>query len=102
MNLSPSPSNGLHTRPSSFWPAFRIRLGLCGTFLCTGSDGCYKLHVDEIVARNETACRTHRMDFICTLAYYSMHFESVRVGVNPSPISGSDGHYKLRADEIMV
>ena len=41
-----------------------------------GNDGISKRHVDEIMARKETECQTPRMYFICTLAHFSMCFES--------------------------
>ena len=41
-----------------------------------GYDGISKRHADEIMALKETECQTPRMYFLCTLAYFSMCFES--------------------------
>ena len=41
-----------------------------------GYDGISKRHADEIMARKETDCQTARMYFICTLARFSVCFES--------------------------
>ena len=67
----------------------------------TGSDRYDKLHAGEIVPRNKTRWLTPRMDFIYTLAYFVMPFESVQVGVIRSSTTGSHGNYKLHAGEFV-
>ena len=82
MKLSAKHPNGVHMHPSSFWHAFRIRLSRCETLSMTGSVGQYKLHAQKIEQRNETACQHPEWNF-------SMHLESVRVGVKLLSTMGS-------------
>ena len=65
----------------------------------SGSKGFYKLNAEEIVVRNKIECYTPRVDLICTLAHFGMHFESVQVGVKVSSTVCSDWYYKFRAAE---
>ena len=41
-----------------------------------GNDAISKRYADEIMARKETDCQTPRMYFVCTLARFSLCFES--------------------------
>lgn len=65
----------------------------------SGSYGYYKLHVGEMGAQNETAHLVPRMDFMCTLAYFGKHFESVCAGANVFAKMCSDRYFKPHADK---
>ena len=69
-------------------------------FSTTGCNRNYKLHERTIWARNETACQTPRMEFICVLSHFGMYLKSVWVGVKLSIMLGSSWNNKLQMYEI--
>ena len=66
----------------------------------TGSTGQIKLQAHKISARTEIVYQTPRMEFICVLSHFGMHFKSVWVGVKPSTTMDSSWNYKLHLYEI--
>ena len=92
MKLSANTSDGARIRPITFWHAFQIRPSQCGTFL---HDGFHR-KLQTPYVRNQGMkwnwVPNTPMEFICTLAHFGMHFESVWVGVKLCPWQGPLGN----------
>ena len=84
--------------------------GMCATSLrhefWNRSSRCETLHSDgfqrnhniltyEIEAWNENEWQTTRMDLVCALPHFRMHFEFIRVGKKLSSTMGSNGYATL-------
>lgn len=88
MKMIANTTNRLHMCPSLFGMNIKsVRAGVKLSSV-TGSYKCCKLRAYRIETRNENGRKTPRMDFICALTHYEIHFKSVRACDRLSLYSG--------------
>lgn len=98
--MTANTTNRLHMCPCLF--GMNIKSGRAGVKLSsvTGSYKYCRLRAYRIETRNESERKTPRMDFVCALTHFEIHFESVRVCDRLSSAVGCNWSYKLHPYEI--